>query len=92
MPADPQDDPGYSAGLPDHHNPLRGAGGAPPAFSALTLRLALALFGFVLCAGGAVLLFVLGIIVLGIVFACAAAAALVDILVIARRKRRGEPG
>jgi len=54
--------------------------------------LTLALFGFVLCASGAVLLFVLGIIVLGIVFACAAAAALVDILVIARRKRRGEPG
>ena len=34
----------YARGLPDHHDPTAGVGGAPPAQSALTLRLALARF------------------------------------------------
>ncbi len=83
----------YSKGLPDHHDPTAGIGGAPPARSALTLRLVLAAFGLVVCVGGgllwlatllptwpAVVLFVL------------AAVAAVDLVVIARRKARGEPG
>ena len=84
----------YSKGLPDYHDPTAGIGGAAPAQSALTLRLVLAVFGLVFClAAGllwlsgddlpvwpAVVLFVL------------AAAAAVDLVVVARRKRRGEPG
>ena len=84
----------YSRGLPDHHDPTAGIGGAPPAQSALTLRLVLAAFGLLLCLGAgllwlagdglpawpAVVLFVL------------AAVAAVDLVVVARRKRRGEPG
>ena len=84
----------YSRGLPDHHDPTAGIGGAAPAQSALTLRLVLAAFGLVLCLGAgllrqsrddlpvwpAVVLFVL------------AAVAAVDLVVVARRKMRGEPG
>ena len=80
-------------GLPDYHDPTAGFAGAPPAQSALTLRLILAVFGLVVCVGGglgwlrttlpawpAVVLLVLGVV------------ALVDIVVILRRKARGEPG
>ena len=83
----------YQRGLPDHHDPTAGIGGAPPARSALTLRLVLAAFGLVVCLGGgllwlatplptwpAVVLFVL------------AAVAAVDLVVVIRRKARGEPG
>jgi hypothetical protein len=84
----------YERGLPDHHDPTAGFAGAPPARSALTLRLVLAVFGLVVSVGGgllwlaveelqawpAVVLFVLG------------AVAAVDIVVIVRRKARGEPG
>ncbi|MGY1607237.1 MULTISPECIES: DUF6343 family protein [unclassified Geodermatophilus] len=83
----------YARGLPDHHDPTAGIGGAAPAQSALTLRLVLAAFGLVTCvvfgvlwlrtdlpSWPAVLLFVL------------AAVALVDLVVVARRKARGEPG
>ena len=83
----------YARGLPDHHDPTAGIGGAPPAQSALTLRLVLAAFGLVFCLGAgllwlagdfpawpAVVLFVL------------AAVAAVDLLVVVRRKARGEPG
>ena len=83
----------YERGLPDHHDPTAGIGGAPPARSALTLRLVLAAFGLVFClvagllwlaaplpAWPAVVLFVL------------AAVAAVDLVVVIRRKARGEPG
>jgi hypothetical protein len=83
----------YARGLPDHHDPTAGLGGAAPARSALTLRLVLAAFGALFCvlAGlgwlatdlpswPAVVLLVLGAI------------AVVDLVVIARRKARGEPG
>ena len=83
----------YERGLPDYHDPTAGFAGAPPARSALTLRLVLAIFGLIVClAGGlgwlatdlpawpAVALLVLGVV------------ALVDIVVIVRRKARGEPG
>jgi Family of unknown function (DUF6343) len=84
----------YERGLPGHHDPTAGFAGARPARSALTLRLVLAAFGLVVSVGGgllwlaveelpawpAVVLFVLGAI------------AAVDIVVILRRKARGEPG
>jgi hypothetical protein len=44
----------YEAGLPDYHDPTAGIGGAPQAYSALTLRLVLASFGLVVCGSGAV--------------------------------------
>jgi hypothetical protein len=82
----------YAAGLPDHHNPLRGVGGAPPAYSPLTLRLVLAIFGLVVCTAGAVAALVIGVWGLGAVLIVLAAIAAMDIVVIARRKGRGEPG
>jgi heme A synthase len=83
----------YARGLPDHHDPTAGIGGAPPARSALTLRLVLAGFGLVVCV-------VLGIVALAagvplwlpVVLFVLAAVALVDLGVVARRKARGEPG
>ena len=84
-------DPGQ--GRDDYHDPTAGIGGAPPARSALTLRLILASWGFVLCAAAAaVLLVVVTAPVPAAVAAFLAAVALVDITVVARRKLRGEPG
>lgn len=83
----------YARGLPDHHDPTAGIGGAPPAQSALTLRLVLAAIGLVICTAGGV-----GAVVAGtplwfpVVLFVLAAVALVDLVVVARRKRRGEPG
>ncbi|MGY1692039.1 DUF6343 family protein [Geodermatophilus sp. SYSU D01105] len=83
----------YQRGLPDHHDPTAGIGGAAPARSALTLRLVLAAFGLVVCAVAGVLWLTADLpswpaavlLVLAVV-------ALVDLVVVARRKRRGEPG
>jgi fatty acid desaturase len=83
----------YSRGLPDHHDPTAGFGGAPPARSALTLRLVLAAFGLVVCLGGGVLWLVTGLPVWpAVVLFVLAAVAAVDLVVVARRKARGEPG
>ncbi len=77
---------------PGYHD-LTAGGGLPPARSALTLRLVLATFGLVVC-GVASALFVVfgGPDVLAAILAFLAAVALVDIIVVARRKLRGEPG
>ena len=83
----------YERGLPDHHDPTAGLGGAPPAQSALTLRLVLAAFGLVVCVAGG-----LGWLATdlprwpGVALLVLGAVALVDIVVILRRKARGEPG
>ena len=45
--------PDHRHGLPDHHDPTAGFGGAAPARSALTLRAVLAAFGLVFCVGAA---------------------------------------
>lgn len=83
----------YSRGLPGYHDPAAGIGGAAPAMSALTLRLCLAVFGLVLCTGLAIWLYMIGApIVFPILLVTMAAVAIVDIAVIVRRKRRGEPG
>ena len=77
----------------DYHDPTAGIGGAPPARSALTLRLVLAGWGFLICAlAAAAFLTVVSAPVPAAVAAFLAAAAAVDILVVAHRKRRGEPG
>jgi len=78
---------------PGHHDPTYRMAGAAPARSALTLRLVLAVFGLVVFGIGAVALAVLGepaweVVVVGLL----AAVALVDVLVVSRRKARGEPG
>jgi hypothetical protein len=83
----------YERGLPDYHDPTAGFAGAPPARSALTLRLVLAVFGLVVCAAGGVGFLVAGMPVwTAVVLFVLAGIALVDIGVIARRKARGEPG
>jgi Flp pilus assembly protein TadB len=79
-------------GGPDYHDPLAGIGGAPPARSALTLRLVLATFGLLFCGVAAVLAGVAGAVALAVALAVLAVIAAVDIVVIVRRKRGGEPG
>ncbi len=83
----------YRRGLPGYHDPTAGIGGAAPASSALTLRLWLAVFGLMVCTALAISLYLFdvpsGFVV---VLAVLAVTALIDIAVIMRRKRRGEPG
>jgi Family of unknown function (DUF6343) len=82
----------YERGLPDHHDPTAGFGGAAPARSALTLRAVLAAFGLVISAVGAGISFGNGFAVIGWVLIAVAVVAIVDLVVILARKRRGEPG
>jgi membrane protein implicated in regulation of membrane protease activity len=63
-----------------------------PVRSALTLRLVLAGFGLVFCGVAAVITAITGPAWLAIALAVLAIVAAVDIAVITRRKRRGEPG
>jgi Family of unknown function (DUF6343) len=72
----------------------RATGSEPAtALSALTFRLVLASIGAVLWGGGAVLLALRGApLLLVVVAAVGAAVAVVDLVVVARRKARGEPG
>lgn len=77
----------------DYHDPTAGFGGAAPARSALTLRLVLAAFGLIVCTLGAAAFVILANEpVLAGILAFLAAVAAVDIVVVARRKLRGEPG
>jgi len=83
----------YRRGLPGYHDPTAGIGGATPAISALTLRLCLAVFGLIVCTALAIWLCAINApIVFPVVLATLVAAAVIDIAVIVRRKRRGEPG
>jgi hypothetical protein len=83
----------YRKGLPGYHDPIAGIGGAPPALSALTLRLCLAVFGLFTCAALAMWLYIMDVpIGFVVVLVLLAAAGVIDIAVIMRRKRRGEPG
>lgn len=76
-----------------HRDPLRGFAGAPPARSALTLRLVLAVFGLISCTAGAIAFALAGVPVGYIVaFGVIALAAAVDIAVILRRKRQERAG
>ena len=85
--------PRYRRGRPGYHDPTAGIGGASPAQSALTLRLILAAFGFVVCTAFALWLIALDVpIGFPVALLAMAGIAIVDIAVIVRRKRRGEPG
>ena len=92
-PRSPRERPDYRRGLPDHHDPTAGIGGARPAQSALTLRLVLAAFGLVFCLGAG-LLWLAGDLPVwpAVVLLVLAAVAAVDLVVVIRRKARGEPG
>jgi hypothetical protein len=88
----PENHERYEHGLDDYHDPTAGFGGAPPARSALTLRLLLAGFGF---AVSAVITFLAAradlvwLMIIGVVLAAIAA---IDFAWVTQRKRRGEPG
>src|SRR3954449_104459 len=83
----------YERGLPGYHDPTAGFGGAAPAQSALTLRLILAAFGLVVCVAGGIVFLAAGLPVwAAVVLFVLGAVALVDLVVIVRRKSRGEPG
>ena len=82
-----------SRARPDYHDPTAGIGGAAPTHSALTLRLVLAVFGLLVCTGGAIWTAAVGGPPwLVIVLALLALVAIVDLIVIGRRKAHGEPG
>jgi Family of unknown function (DUF6343) len=83
----------YRRGLPGYHDPTGGIGGAAPAYSALTLRLCLAVFGLVTCTALTIVLYVSNVpMVFVVVMVLLVIVAVIDIAVIVRRKRRGEPG
>jgi hypothetical protein len=83
----------YERGLPDYHDPTAGFGGAAPARSALTLRLVLAIFGLVVCITGGVGWLATDLPAWpGVALLVLGAVTIVDIVVILRRKARGEPG
>jgi hypothetical protein len=80
-------------GREGYHDPLAGIGGAAPARSALTLRIVLATFGLLVCAGGAVALWVTDApVAYPLIAGLFALVAAVDLAVVVRRKLRGEPG
>jgi membrane protein implicated in regulation of membrane protease activity len=85
--------PGRRRSRLDYHDPTAGIGGAPPAASALTLRLLLAGIGLACCVVGIVLVVIFGgSTLLIVILAALALTTVVDALVILGRKRRGEPG
>jgi hypothetical protein len=63
-------------------------GGAAPARSALSLRLFLACFGFVICATGGIIALALGVVAFGVVLLIGAAIAAIDGVVVIIRKRQ----
>jgi hypothetical protein len=71
----------------DYHDPTAGLGGAPPARSALGLRLALASFGLLACIALTVGFAVTGRPAVAGVAAALAAVAAVDIVVVVGRMR-----
>ena len=76
----------------EDHDPFAGIGGAAPARSALTLRIVLATFGLVVCAAGAVALWVADApTALSAIAAAFALGALVDLGVVIRGMRNPEP-
>jgi len=90
----PREDPqALKNARPGYHDPTAEIGGAPPALSPLSLRLKLAAFGL-LCGvvGAVVFATVVDLPAVSIGFGVLALTAVVDIAVIAGRKRRGEPG
>lgn len=90
---DPPRRDGEDRAREDYHDPTAGWAGAPPARSALTLRLVLASFGVITCGlGAAAFLILADAPVIAGILALLAAVAIADIAVVTRRKLRGEPG
>ena len=84
---------GDDRGRPDYHDPTAGMAGAPPARSALTLRLILAAFGLVVSLAATIVFAVVAHSApAAAVFGVVALITVVDLVVIVRRKARGEPG
>jgi hypothetical protein len=82
-----------SKGREGYRDPFAGVAGAAPARIALTLRIVLASFGLLVCAAAAVVLWLTDTpVVYPILAVLFALMALVDLVVVIRRKRRGEPG
>ena len=80
-------------GREGYHDPFAGVAGAAAARSALTLRIVLATFGLLVCGAGAAVLWVVDVpAAFPVIAALFAVVAIVDLLVVVRRKRRGEPG
>lgn len=79
-------------GRSGYRDPTGGIAGAPRARSALTLRIVLASFGLVVCAGGAAAAAVLAEIGWCVFLCVLGAGALVNLVVVVRRKLGGEPG
>lgn len=78
---------------PGYHDPLAEIGGAAPAQSALTLRLFLAVVGLLFSIFGVIaFLFIKAPIWAVVLFAVVGLTAMVDIIVVTRRKLRGERG
>jgi Flp pilus assembly protein TadB len=71
---------------PDYHDPTAGVWGAPPAYSALNLRLVLAGLGLVFCIAGAIAFAIAGGWVLAVLLAVLAVVAVVDLVVVFRRR------
>lgn len=88
----PGRDERYERGLDDYHDPTAGFGGAPPARSALTLRMWLAGFGLALFVFVAVLAGLDGVTWLMIAAGVLAVVAAANLVWVAQRKHRGEPG
>ncbi len=63
--------------------------GAEPALSALTLRLVLASFGFLVCLIGAVVALALGVVGFAVILFVLAAVGLVDAVIVIARRRHG---
>jgi len=77
-------------GREGYHDPFAGVAGAAPARSALTLRLVLATFGLLVCAAGAVVFWVAEVpVAFPIIAAVLALVALIDLVVVIRRKLHG---
>lgn len=72
----------------DYHDPTAGFMGAPPAVSALRLRLVLAVFGLLVCGVGAGIALVAGATAFGVFLVVLAVAAAVDLVVVLRRRSR----
>jgi Flp pilus assembly protein TadB len=75
--------------MPLGAQPRRARGTVERPYSALGLRLALAIFGLVICTAAAVLLFHVGLTVFGWAAVVLAAIAVPDMAVIVTRMRRG---
>ncbi len=80
-------------GRPDYHDPTAGIGGAAPAYSALTLRIVLAslgvLFGIAIAVIGLVVFDQIVVLIAGLALTVVA---IINLIVVLRRKARGEPG